>query len=463
MADVPLNLALDNIEFGTLVVDAEGIVTFYSKSYERFLGIPRAQVLGQHVAEVIENTRMHIVLQTGEPEIGWKQKIKGQNMVVQRVPIRDEAGRILGAVGQVMFRDVTEITELAQKLNLLESKIEHYERELEHLRSSKYTFDHIIGATHAIEETKRLAMKAAEGNSTVLLLGESGVGKELFAHAIHHASARRSKAFVRVNCSSIPRELMESELFGYEAGAFTGAGRKGKPGKFELAHQGSIFFDEIGEMPLEMQAKLLRVLQEKEVERVGGTKTMGVDFRLIAATNADPETLVKEGRLRRDLFYRLNVVPIRVPPLRELREDIPAIARHLMMRLREEQGIRPQAISGEVLELFQRYDWPGNIRELTNVLERASYAAEGPEIQIQHLPLFLRQVPAGRAGARRSSNLREVLMEAERDAVVQAVKMANGNKAKAAKLLGIHRTGLYQKLARLKLGGQAAVKRPLEM
>ncbi len=463
MADVPLNLALDNIEFGTLVVDAEGIVTFYSKSYERFLGIPRAQILGQHVAEVIENTRMHIVLQTGEPEIGWKQKIKGQNMVVQRVPIRDEAGRILGAVGQVMFRDVTEITELAQKLNLLESKIEHYERELEHLRSSKYTFDHIIGATHAIEETKRLAMKAAEGNSTVLLLGESGVGKELFAHAIHHASARRSKAFVRVNCSSIPRELMESELFGYEAGAFTGAGRKGKPGKFELAHQGSIFFDEIGEMPLEMQAKLLRVLQEKEVERVGGTKTMGVDFRLIAATNADPETLVKEGRLRRDLFYRLNVVPIRVPPLRELREDIPAIARHLMMRLREEQGIRPQAISGEVLELFQRYDWPGNIRELTNVLERASYAAEGPEIQIQHLPLFLRQVPAGRAGARRSSNLREVLMEAERDAVVQAVKMANGNKAKAAKLLGIHRTGLYQKLARLKLGGQAAVKRPLEM
>ncbi len=453
MADVPLNLALDNIEFGTLVVDAEGIVTFYSKSYERFLGIPRAQVLGQHVAEVIENTRMHIVLQTGEPEIGWKQKIKGQNMVVQRVPIRDEAGRILGAVGQVMFRDVTEITELAQKLNLLESKIEHYERELEHLRSSKYTFDHIIGTTHAIEETKRLAMKAAEGNSTVLLLGESGVGKELFAHAIHHASPRRSKAFVRVNCSSIPRELMESELFGYEPGAFTGAGRKGKPGKFELANQGSIFFDEIGEMPLEMQSKLLRVLQEKEVERVGGTKTLGVDFRLIAATNADPETLVKEGRLRRDLFYRLNVVPIRVPPLRELREDIPAIARHLMMRLREEQGIRPQAISGEVLELFQRYDWPGNIRELTNVLERASYAAEGLEIQIQHLPLFLRQVRGARAGARRPSNLREVLMEAERDAVFQAVKMANGNKAKAAKLLGIHRTGLYQKLARLKLGG----------
>lgn len=453
MADVPLNLALDNIEFGTLVVDAEGIVTFYSKSYERFLGIPRAQVLGQHVAEVIENTRMHIVLQTGEPEIGWKQKIKGQNMVVQRVPIRDEAGRILGAVGQVMFRDVTEITELAQKLNLLESKIEHYERELEHLRSSKYTFDHIIGTTHAIEETKRLAVKAAEGNSTVLLLGESGVGKELFAHAIHHASPRRSKAFVRVNCSSIPRELMESELFGYEPWAFTGAGRKGKPGKFELANQGSIFFDEIGEMPLEMQSKLLRVLQEKEVERVGGTKTMGVDFRLIAATNADPETLVKEGRLRRDLFYRLNVVPIRVPPLRELREDIPAIARHLMMRLREEQGIRPQAISGEVLELFQRYDWPGNIRELTNVLERASYAAEGLEIQIQHLPLFLRQVRGARAGARRPSNLREVLMEAERDAVFQAVKMANGNKAKAAKLLGIHRTGLYQKLARLKLGG----------
>ncbi|MFN3476308.1 MAG: sigma-54 interaction domain-containing protein [Candidatus Methylomirabilales bacterium] len=399
MDGVPLDMALDNIEFGTIVVDSDGIVTFFSKSYERFLGIPRSQVLGRHVTEVIENTRMHIVVETGEPEIGWKHRIKGQNMVVQRVPIRDEAGRIIGAVGQVMFRDVAEMTELARKLNLLESKVEYYERELEHLRSSKYTFDHIIGTSPAIERAKRLALKAAEGNSTVLLLGESGVGKELFAHAIHHASPRRSKAFILVNCSSIPRELMESELFGYEAGAFTGAGRKGKPGKFELAHQGTIFLDEIGDMPLEMQAKLLRVLQEKEVERVGGTKTLRVDFRLIAATNVDPEALVKEGRLRRDLFYRLNVVPIRIPPLRERREDIPAIAQHLMARLREEHGVSPLGISGEVLELFQRYDWPGNIRELMNVLERALYAAEGSQIEIEHLPFFLHEVRGARARA----------------------------------------------------------------
>jgi PAS domain S-box-containing protein len=455
MADVPLEKALDNIQFGTLVVDAEGIVTFYSKSYEDFLGIPREKVLGHHVTEVIENTRMHVVLQTGEPEIGWKQKIKGQNMVVQRVPIRDKAGKIIGVVGQVMFRDVAEITELAQKLNLLESKLEHYERELEHLRSSRYTFDHIIGTSPAIEKAKRLALKASDGNSTVLLLGESGVGKELFAHAIHHASPRRSKAFVRVNCSSIPRELMESELFGYEAGAFTGAGRRGKPGKFELANQGSIFFDEIGDMPLEMQAKLLRVLQEKEVERVGGTKTLAVDFRLVATTNVDPEALVKAGRLRRDLFYRLNVVPIRIPPLRERREDIPAVSRHLLARLREEQGVRPLGISPEVLDLFQRYDWPGNIRELVNVLERASYAADGPQIEMEHLPLFLQDVRGERAGERRGSNLRLAVQEAERDAVLQALKMARGNKAKAAKLLGIHRTGLYQKLARLNLSGKA--------
>jgi transcriptional regulator with PAS, ATPase and Fis domain len=461
VGDVPLDLALDNIEFGTLVVDAEGMVTFYSKSYERFLGIPRAQVLGRHVADVIENTRMHLVVQSGEPEIGWKHKIKGQNMVVQRVPIRDEAGKIIGAVGQVMFRDVAEITELAQKLNLLEYKLEHYERELEHLRSSKYTIDHIIGTSWAIEEAKRLALKAAERNSTVLLLGESGVGKELFAHAIHHASVRRSKPFVRFNCASIPRELIESELFGYEAGAFTGAGRKGKPGKFELANQGSIFFDEIGEMPLEMQAKLLRVLQEKEVERVGGTKTMDVDFRLIAATNSDPEVLVKEGRLRRDLFYRLNVVPVHIPPLRERREDIPAICRHMLTRLREEHGVRPLSLSGEVLDLFQRYDWPGNIRELMNVLERASYAAEGQQIEIEHLPLFLHEIGRARAGDRRRSNLREAVKEAEREALLQALKMAKGNKAKAAKLLGIHRTGLYQRLLRLNLGGQPAKKHDL--
>jgi len=456
MADVPLEMALDNIEFGTIVVDADGIVTFYSRSYERFLGIPRAQVLGRHVTEVIENTRMHIVAQTGEREIGWKHKIQGQNMVVQRVPIRDDAAKIIGAVGQVMFRDVAEITELAQKLNLLESKLEHYERELEHLRSSRYTFDHIIGTSAAIEEAKRLALKAADGNSTVLLLGESGVGKELFAHAIHHTSPRRSKAFVRINCSSIPRELMESELFGYEAGAFTGASRKGKPGKFELANQGTMFLDEIGDMPLEMQAKLLRVLQEREVERVGGTKTLAVDFRLIAATNADPEALVKAGRLRRDLFYRLNVVPIRIPPLRERREDLPGLSRHLLTRLQEEQGVRPLALSPEVLGLFQRYDWPGNIRELTNVLERASYTADGPQIEIEHLPLLLQDVRSGRPSERRGSNLRLAVQEAEREAVLQALRMAKGNKAKAAKLLGIHRTGLYQKLARLNLGAKTS-------
>jgi PAS domain S-box-containing protein len=461
MGDVPLNLALDNIEFGTIVVNTEGIVTFFSRSYERFLGIPRERVLGRHVTEVIENTRMHIVLQTGQPEIGWKHNIMGQSMVVQRVPIRDEAERIVGAVGQVMFRDVAEITELAQKLNLLESKLEHYERELEHLRSSKYTFDHIIGTSQPIEEAKRLALKASEGNSTVLLLGESGVGKELFAHAIHHASPRRARAFVRVNCSSIPRELMESELFGYEAGAFTGAGKRGKPGKFELANQGTIFLDEVGDMPLEMQAKLLRVLQEKEVERVGGTKTLGVDFRLIAATNTEPDALVRAGRLRRDLFYRLNVVPIHIPALRERREDIPAISRHVMARLREEQGVRPLSFSGDVLDLFQRYDWPGNIRELTNVIERASYVAEGAEIEIKHLPLFLHDGGRVRARDRRRSNLREVLMEAEREALVQTLRLVNGNKAKAAKLLGIHRTGLYQRLMRLNLAVQSAGKRDM--
>jgi len=383
MGDVPLDLALDNIEFGTLVVDAEGIVTFYSKSYERFLGIPRAQVLGRHVADVIENSRMHLVVQSGEPEIGWKHKIKGQNMVVQRVPIRDEAGKIIGAVGQVMFRDVAEITELAQKLNLLESKLEHYERELEHLRSSKYTFDHIIGTSWAIEEAKRLALKAAERNSTVLLLGESGVGKELFAHAIHHASVRRSKPFVRFNCSSIPRELMESELFGYEAGAFTGAGRKGKPGKFELANQGSIFFDEIGEMPLEMQAKLLRVLQEKEVERVGGTKTMDVDFRLIAATNSDPELLVKEGRLRRDLFYRLNVLPLRVPPLRERRADIPELVLFFLQRSCQKLGREIMSVSQETMKHLVAYEWPGNIRELQNIIERTVVLAKGTILTLE--------------------------------------------------------------------------------
>lgn len=433
----------DRVYFGSVVVDENGIITFLSQPYADFLGIKREEAMGRHVTEVIENTRMHIVVKTGDVEIG-KQRIRGQDLVVQRVPIRDESGRIVCAFGQVMF-EVQELQDLVTRLKILESKVEYYERELDSLRASRYTFDHIIGGSAALKEAKRLALKAARSMSPVLLLGETGVGKELFAHAMHHASPRRLRPLVRVNCAAMPRDLVESELFGYEPGAFTGASTHGKPGKFELAHGGSLFLDEIADMGLDVQAKLLRVLQEKEVERIGGTRPIKVDFRLLAATHENLEELVRKGSFRTDLYYRLNVVPIRVPPLRERRDDIPALVDHFLRHLTEEMGRSEVRITRAAMTALRDHHWPGNVREMINVLERVLNALDGDLIDVAHFPFVLRDRASSRHGTE-AGRLRQMLRDQEHMAVQEALRLADGNKAKAARLLGIHRTSLYKKL-----------------
>ncbi len=313
---------LDNIRNGVMITDPQGKIIFFSSTYGNFLGVDPQEDLGKQCSQVVENTRMDVVARTGIPEINHPHRIKGQDMVVQRIPIEKD-GRVIAVYGQVMFEDIRDVQSLAKKLNFLESKVELYEKELTTLRSSKYTFNHIMGKSPAIGELKKIALKAAKTSAPVLIMGESGTGKELFAHAIHYVSNRRHFPFVRLNCAAIPRDLLEAELFGYQPGAFTGAGSRGKPGKFELAHQGSIFLDEIGDLPLEMQPKLLRVIEEKETERLGGTRVFKSDFRLIAATHENLEKLVGEGRFRKDLYYRLNVIPILLPPLRERKEDLP--------------------------------------------------------------------------------------------------------------------------------------------
>ncbi len=437
---------LDRVHFGSVVVDRDGVVTFLSQPYAEFLGADPKAVVGRHVTEVIENTRMHVVVKTGEVEIG-KQCIRGEDLIVQRVPIRSEDGEIIGAFGQVMFK-VQEFHDLVRRLKLLESKVAYYEQELRSIRGSRYTFDHIIGESPKMREAKRLALRAARSTSPVLLLGETGVGKELFAHAIHHASARRHRPLVRVNCAAIPRELIESELFGYAPGAFTGALRRGKPGKVELADGGSLFLDEIADMGLDLQATLLRVLQEKEIERVGGTHPTRVDFRLLAATHDDVESLVERGRFRADLYYRLDVVPIRIPPLRERREDIPALAGHILRRLAEEMGRPPVRVAPAAMRSLQNHHWPGNVREMVNVLERVLNALDGDLIEVAHLPF----VTSGRGDARHRQadpgRLRRLVKDSEQQALQQALEMTQGNKARAARLLGIHRASLYRKLGR---------------
>ena len=378
---------LNNILSGVVVTDPEGYIIFFSETYGRFLNMNPKEQIGKHTTEVIENSRMHLVAQTGIPEINHPHRIMGQDMVVQRIPIWID-GKLVAVFGQIMFEDVRDLQVLANKLSFLESKVELYQKELANLRSSKYSFNNILGESDAMVELKKLALKAATVNSPVLLLGESGTGKELFAHAIHDASERRLGPLVRINCAAIPRDLLEAELFGYEPGAFTGAGPKGKPGKFELAQRGTLFLDEISELPAEMQPKLLRVLEDKEVERLGGTKVTRCDFRLVAATHQDLGKLVEEGKFRRDLYYRLNVIPLRIPALRERKKDIPLITVSLLRRLCEDLGRPVRRVSSEVLKAFEAYDWPGNIRELSNTLERTLYSMEGFEetIRTEHLP-----------------------------------------------------------------------------
>jgi transcriptional regulator with PAS, ATPase and Fis domain len=438
------HLLLDHIYNGVMVTDADGYVTHFNKPYGKFLGVdPEAQI-GKHTTEVIENTRMHVVAKTGKPEINWVHRIKGQDMVVQRIPIKKN-GKTIAVFGQVMFKDVRDLRNLARKFSLLESKVRYYEEELISLRGTRYTLDSIVGVSDAIVSLKEEVRRAASTSLPVLITGESGTGKELFAQAIHHAGSRRLQPFVRINCAAIPKDLLESELFGYEKGAFTGARDSGKPGKFELAHHGSVFLDEIGDLPLEMQPKLLRVLEEREFERVGGVAPIRSDFRLIAATNKDLGAMLRDGKFRQDLFYRLNVIHLHIPALRERREDILPLCDYLLQKVAQDFSLPEVKVAPASREALVQYDWPGNGRELSNVLERALSGLEGDTIGLGNLPFHLTRRAARRTPRKRLS-LNELQAGTEKEALRDALATAGYNKARAADLLGIHRTLLYKKM-----------------
>ncbi len=430
-----------------VVVDAGGVITMMSEGYAEFNGTTVAAAIGRHVTEVIENTRMHVVVRTGVAEMGETQTIRGRDVIVNRIPLKDGT-RVVGAYGRVVFKDVEQLRQLAGKLHVLESKVKYYEEELSSLRGARYTFDSVVGSGPAIAAAKEEALRASRTDSTVLLRGETGTGKELFAHAIHAAGPRGSGPFIKLNCAAVPAELLESELFGYAEGAFTGAKRGGKPGKFEMANGGTLFLDEIGDMPLPMQAKLLRVLQEREVERVGGTAARRVDIRIIVATARPIEELVGEGKFRADLYYRVNVIPIRIPPLRERREDVGEIADRILAHLAADAGEPPRRVSGAALEILRSWGWPGNVRELQNVLERAVAMTRSEAILPEHLPPQLLRASSAPAKGVVPGSLASAKADAEKVAIEAALKAARGNKSRAADLLRIHRVKLYEKMKR---------------
>ena len=441
-----LESAIESSFEGIVVVDKEGFITMMNKAYQEFLGVSDTTVIGKHVTEIIPNTRMHVVAQTGKAEVGEVQRIGDNQVIVSRIQIIKD-GEPVGAVGRVLFKDVKDLKLLFRKLNTLQSELEYYKEELSKAYGGKHTFERIIGESEKMQWLKGIAKRAAKGNSTALILGESGTGKELFAHAIHNAGARSANPLICINCAALPDNLLESELFGYDEGAFTGARKGGKPGKFELANGGTIFLDEIGDMAMSMQAKLLRVLQEREIERVGGTKTIKVDVRILAATNRDLEEMIEKGTFRQDLYYRLNIITLQIPPLRERKEDIPVLCATLLRKINSRFDYGVEGVSIAALELLQEYNWPGNVRELENVLERAVNLTDGETlIELKHLPPLLKKAHKTRQSETQEQDLGKIKGNAEKEAILKAIEAAGGNKSKAAKLLGIHRSGFYQKL-----------------
>jgi transcriptional regulator with PAS, ATPase and Fis domain len=447
---------------GMMVLDREHRIVWISEGYKRFLpGLgfgSETEFVGRRVEEVVPNTLMAEVIESGRPILVDLLSNKAGTFLVSRLPLRNEAGEVIGALGVVLLdHPETTMQPLIAKFGRLQQELAQTRRELaaEQVRNRrpKHTIASFIGSSPAALEVKRRARRAAQTDATVLLLGETGTGKELLAHGIHAASPRAARPLVSINIAAVPDTLLEAEFFGVAPGAYTGADRKGREGKFALADGGTLFLDEIGDMPLALQSKLLRVLQEQEVEALGSNTVRRVDVRVIAATSRDLAAMVAAGEFRADLFYRLHVLPIEVPPLRARLEDIEALAEALSEDIARRSGMPQRELSPEALDWLARQPWPGNIRQLRNSLEQASLMSDELQLVPAHFgpcqaapvlpaaavapaePLLLRPLP-------------ELIEKVEREAIAQALTLTEGNRMAAARLLQISRASLYERLSR---------------
>ncbi len=434
---------LDSVQEAIEVADSRGIIKYVNPAFTRITGISEKERIGQNIFEASPDGALATVLRTGRSVVGHRTTVGGSNaeVISNAAPIIVD-GKMEGAV--VVFQHFTDVMNLMEQLRQSTSIIENLSDKFGQVTTSKYTFADILGNSAELRRCIQVAERAARTNSTVLLLGESGTGKELFAHAIHHASSRRDKPFIKVNCAAIPDSLLESEFFGYAKGAFTGA-IKSKIGKFELAHGGTIFLDEIGDMNLNLQGKLLRVLQEMEFERVGGTQTIKVDVRVIAATNRNLRELIRQGRFREDLYYRLNVVEITIPPLRVRKEDLPILINNLIIKLNRKLGKKVKGLSKDAEEILYSYDWPGNIRELENVFERVMVTIDEEIFTKKH---FIQHVSQFKTSPERDIELIPI-DQMEQMLIKKAIAKFGTSvegKRRAAQALNISLATLYNKL-----------------
>ena len=477
---------------GSMLVDRQHRIVWISDSYKQFLpalGFDSADAfIGKRVEEVVPNTMMNEVIDTGKPILVDLLSNQAGTFLVSRLPLRDDSGQVIGAFGMVLLdQPETTMQPLMTKFARLQRELDSARQQLAAQRRPKHSIASFIGSSAAAVEVKRQARRVAQTDSTVLLLGETGTGKELLAHGIHAASARAGKPFVAVNIAAVPESLLEAEFFGVAPGAYTGAERKGREGKFMAANGGTLLLDEIGDMPLALQSKLLRVLQEQELEPLGSNQVQRIDVRVIAATSRDLPAMVADGSFRADLYYRLNVLPIRLPPLRERLDDLEALVETLAEDISRRSGLPHKSLRPDALDLLARHHWPGNIRELRNVLEQATLMTDDPSLGAAHFASLLRgpvpvefaetraeppPVQAPRPDVLTGAPLRTpeppLLDDVDADADVslpqavaalearrirQALHQTGGNKLAAARRLGISRATLYQKLALLQGDG----------
>ena len=443
-----LEAIINSTQDAISVVDEDGVGILINPAYTKLTGLTEEDIIGKPAnVDIAEGQSMHYkVLETKKPVKGVRMKVgpNKKDVIVDAAPIIVD-GELKGSVA--VAHDVSEIKKLTEELDQAKQIIRQI--------NAKYSFQDIVGESETMEAVINQAEKASKTPITVLLRGESGTGKELFAHAIHNSSERSQQKFVRVNCSALADNILESELFGYTEGAFTGAKKGGKKGLFEEADMGTIFLDEIGKISMNLQSKLLRVIQEKEILRVGGTRPIDIDVRIIVATNINLEKAIQDGNFREDLYYRLNVFPIFIPPLRERKEDIPFLIHHIITKFNQEYGRSVKGCSKQAISYLKKYDWPGNVRELENIIGRAmiNLGLNEDIIKIEHIPDIMGHteqngeiVKSGSHYSLDDNSLKDIINRTERQVITKALKETDGNRKEAAEILGIAVRSLYYKI-----------------